>query len=200
MDSQNAKQRIRDTDYDPNVSNPTKKSKDNSKTVRLKREKRVAMAKRGIRSLAIAVALPLSLTLSNLYFFGKTRGYGTSTGSTSMPFWFPPPWALHVTSMTSSFLMGLSAWLVWAEGGFHRNPAALYLYLAQLGLSLAWDPIVFRMAAPWVGLLVCLATLGALVGCSRQFKEVNPIAGDLVKPCLAWASFLAIVNLKLLFL
>lgn len=193
MDSQNAKQRIRDTDYDPNISNPTK-SKDNSKTVRLKREKRVAMAKRGIRSLAIAVALPLSLTLSNLYFFGKT------TGSTSMPFWFPPPWALHMTSMTSSFLMGLSAWLVWAEGGFHRNPAALYLYLAQLGLSLAWDPIVFRMAAPWVGLLVCLAALGALVGCSRQFKEVNPIAGDLVKPCLAWASFIAIVNLKLLFL
>jgi hypothetical protein len=29
---------------------------------------------------------------------------------------------------------------------------------------------------------------------------VNPIAGDLVKPCLACASFLAIVNLKLLFL
>jgi benzodiazapine receptor len=199
MDSQNAKQRIRDTDYDPNISNPTK-SKDNSKTVRLKREKRVAMAKRGIRSLAIAVALPLSLTISNLYFFGTTRGYGTSTGSISMPFWFPPPWALHLTCMTSSFLMGLSAWLVWAEGGFHRNPAALYLYLAQLGLSLAWDPIVFRMAAPWVGLLVCLATFAVLVGCSRQFKEVNPIAGDLVKPCLAWASFLAIVNLKLLFL
>ncbi|KAL9384995.1 hypothetical protein Peur_022005 [Populus x canadensis] len=75
-------------------------------------------------------------------------GYGTRTGSISMPFWFPPPWALHLTCMTSSFLMGLSAWLVWAEGGFHRNPAALYLYLAQLGLSLAWDPIVFRMAAP----------------------------------------------------
>jgi benzodiazapine receptor len=199
MDSQNAKQRIRDTDYDPNISNPTK-SKDNSKTVRLKREKRVAMAKRGIRSLAIAVALPLSLTISNLYFFGTTRGYGTSTGSISMPFWFPPPWALHLTCMTSSFLMGLSAWLVWAEGGFHRNPAALYLYLAQLGLSLAWEPIVFRMAAPWVGLLVCLATFAVLVGCSRQFKEVNPIAGNLVMPCLAWASFLAFVNLKLLFL
>ncbi|KAH8489194.1 hypothetical protein H0E87_024732 [Populus deltoides] len=191
MDSQNAKQRIRDTDYDPSISNPTK-SKDNSKTVRLKREKRVAMAKRGIRSLAIAVALPLSLTISNLYFFGTTRGHGTSTGSISMPFWFPPPWALHLTCMSSSFLMGLSAWLVWAEGGFHRSPAALYLYLAQLGLSLAWDPIVFRMAAPWVGLLVCLATFAALVGCSRQFKEVNPIAGDLVMPCLAWASFLAI--------
>jgi hypothetical protein len=29
---------------------------------------------------------------------------------------------------------------------------------------------------------------------------VNPIAGNLVMPCLAWASFLAFVNLKLLFL
>ncbi|CAK7356829.1 unnamed protein product [Dovyalis caffra] len=105
-----------------------------------------------------------------------------------------------MTCMTSSFLMGLSAWLVWAEGGFHGNPTALYLYLAQLVLISAWDPTVFQMAPPWVGLLVCLAAFGTVVGCSRQFKELNPIAGNLVKPCLAWASLLAIVNLKLLFL
>ncbi|KAG6785108.1 hypothetical protein POTOM_010831 [Populus tomentosa] len=197
MDSQNVKQRTRDTVDEPN----TIAGKNNSKNVRFRREKRVAMAQRGFRSLAIAVALPLSLALCNVYFFGSTKGYGTSSSrSLSKPFWFPPLWALHMTCVTSSFLMGLSAWLVWAEGGFHRNPTALYLYLTQLGLSLAWDPIVFRMSAPWVGLLVCLATFGALVGCSRQFKVVNPIAGNLVMPCLARASFLAFVNLKLLFL
>ncbi|CAK7348287.1 unnamed protein product [Dovyalis caffra] len=199
MDSQNVKQRTRNAVDDPNISNTTQ-SKNNNKTVKLKRDNRAAMAKRGIRSLAVAVALPLSLTLFNAYFFGSTEGYGTSTRSTSKPFWFPPLWALHMTCMASSFLMGLSAWLVWAEGGFHRNPTALYHYLAQLVLSSAWEPIVFQMAAPWVGLLVCLAAFGSLVGCSRQFKVVNPIAGDLVKPCLAWTSFLAIVNLKLLFL
>lgn len=99
--------------------------------------------------------------------------------------------------------MGLSAWLVWAEGGFHDRASgatAFYLYLAQLGLSLAWLPTVFWMGASWFGLVVCLAVFGALVGCLRDFRAVNPIAGDLVKPCLAWTAFLAIVNLKLLFL
>lgn len=164
--------------------------------MRTRREKRMAMAKRGIRSLAIAVALPLSLNLINICLLGSSNGYGT----VSKPFWFLPMWVLHFTCLASSFLMGLSAWLVWVEGGFHNEPTTLSLYMAQLGLSLAWNPIVFRMGATWIGLVVCLAMYGALVGCSRHFKEVNPIAGDLVKPCLAWATILAIVNLKLVFL
>ncbi|KAJ9187760.1 hypothetical protein P3X46_003182 [Hevea brasiliensis] len=188
MDSQNIKHRTRDTE-EPDT---TTKNGD----MRTKRDNRMAMAKRGIRSLAIAVAFPLALTLFNIYFFGSSNGYG----NVSKPFWFPPMWALHFTCLASSFLMGLSAWLVWAEGGFHKEPTTVSLYMAQLGLSLAWNPIVFRMGATWVGLVVCLAMFGALVGCSRQFKKVNPIAGDLVKPCLAWATVLAIVNLKLVFL
>ncbi|KAG5251824.1 hypothetical protein OIU76_008041 [Salix suchowensis] len=198
MNSQNAKRLTRETVDEPS----TILGKNNSKNVRFRREKRTAMAQRGIRSLVIAVAIPLSLALCNVFFFGSAEGYGAVSSSwrISKPFWFPPLWALHMTCVASSFLMALSAWLVWADGGFHRNPTALYLYLAQLCLSLAWDPVVFRMAAPWAGLLVCSATFGALVGCSRQFKEVNPIAGNLVMPCLAWASFLAIFNLNLLFL
>ncbi|KAJ4850573.1 hypothetical protein Tsubulata_017172 [Turnera subulata] len=193
---QNIKQRTRDDTHD--TTTPASSSAMNStsveavKAMRSRRDKRMAMAKRGIRSLAVAVAFPLSLTLFNIYFFGSRNGYGTA----SKPFWFPPLWALHLTCLASSFFMSLSAWLVWAEGGFHKNPSALSFYLGQLGLSLAWDPVVFWMGASWFGLVVCLAMFGTLVGCSRQFREVNPIAGDLVKPCLAWAAFLAIVNLK----
>ncbi|EEF30518.1 peripheral-type benzodiazepine receptor, putative [Ricinus communis] len=190
MDSQSIKHRTKD----PDQSDTPKETDMRSYS---RRDKRMAMAKRGIRSLAIAVAFPLSLTLFNIYFFGSRNGYGPLS---TKPFWFPPMWALHFTCLASSFLMGLSAWLVWAEGGFHKKPAALSFYLAQLGLGLIWDPIVFRMDATWVGLVVCLAMFGSLVGCSRQFKEVNPIAGDLVKPSLTWAAFLAIVNLKLVFL
>ena len=32
-----------------------------------------------------------------------------------------------------------------------------------------------------------------------MFREVNPIAGDLVKPCLAWTAYVGVVTLKLLF-
>lgn len=96
--------------------------------------------------------------------------------------------------------MGLSAWLVWAEGGFHKSPTALSLYLAQLGLGLTWEFVALRMGASLAGLVLCLATFGSLVGCAKVFRKMNPIAGDLVKPCLGWAAFLAVVNLKLVFL
>ncbi|XVE73300.1 hypothetical protein DITRI_Ditri11bG0106500 [Diplodiscus trichospermus] len=189
MESRNLKQRLTD---DPGAGITTTNDKNRASG----REKRMAMAKRGLRSLAIAVSFPLSLTLLNIYLFGSDHSYGAP----AKPFWLPPLWLIHITSMVSSFVMGLSAWLVWAEGGFHERPTAFSLYLSQLGLSLAWLPTVFWMGASWMGLVVCLAVFAALVGCSRDFREVNPIAGDLVKPCLAWAAFLAIVNLKLVFL
>ncbi|KAJ8898623.1 hypothetical protein K2173_004236 [Erythroxylum novogranatense] len=189
--SQNIRQRPRETD-DGTTTDTTTMNRSHS--VRTRRDKRMAMAKRGVRSLAIAVAVPLSLTMANIYVFGSSNA---AYGAVSRPFWFPPLWVLHMTCMATTFLMSLSAWLVWAEGGFHKKPTAFTLYLAQLGLSLAWYPIAFWIGASWLGLVACLAMFGALVGCSRQFKEVNPIAGDLVKPGLAWAAFLAIVNLKL---
>lgn len=112
------------------------------------------MAKRGLCSLGLALALPLSLTLLNISYFG----------SSGEPLWSPPLWALHLAFLGSAFLVGLSAWLVWAEGGFQRNPTALLLYLGQIALGLTWDPIVFRAGASRVGLLVlCVALSGASV-------------------------------------
>ncbi|KAH7517087.1 translocator protein homolog [Ziziphus jujuba] len=186
MDSQSSlKQRTR------GEPTPTA-SKDN----RSRRDKRMAMAKRGFRSLAVAVSLPVSLSLLSIYLGGSSNSYAIS----SKPFWFPPLWALHFTTIASSFLMGLSAWLVWAQGGFHKKPMAAYLYLTQLAFSLAWDPIVFGFGSTRAGLIVCLGMLVALLGCSSAFKQVNPIAGDVMKPCIAWNAFLAIVNFKLIFI
>ncbi|OVA14858.1 TspO/MBR-related protein [Macleaya cordata] len=156
----------------------------------------MAMAKRGLRSLAIAISIPVSLTLITIYCSGSSQNYK----ALPKPFWFPPLWALNFFYVASSFFMGLSSWLVWAEGGFHKQPTALPLCLAQLGLSLAWKPVVFVMGGIRLGLTICVAMFGTLVGCSRIFRDVNPIAGDLVKPCLVWVAFLTIINYKLLYL
>ncbi|RAL42113.1 hypothetical protein DM860_011896 [Cuscuta australis] len=151
-------------------------------------------AKRGLRSLGIAVVFPLSLTLLDISLFGASQQYRAM----EKPFWLPRLWALHLACLGSAFLMGLSAWLVWVDGGFHRCPAAMALYLSQLALGLAWDPVVFKAGATRAGLVLCLGLVGALVGCARTFKNVNPIAGDLVKPCLGWALLVSVTNLKLI--
>lgn len=153
-------------------------------------EKR-AMAKRGLRSLAVAVTLPLALTALEVSLFGS------NSASREHPS-YPSLWALHATCLVSSMLLGLSAWLVWAEGGFHMKPQALALYVAVLGLGLAWDPIVFGVGATRLGLVVALTLFGALFWCHRKFREVNPISADLVKLCFAWAGFVCVMNLKLI--
>ncbi|GMI98823.1 TSPO(outer membrane tryptophan-rich sensory protein)-related [Hibiscus trionum] len=191
MDSQNLRQRPGDN---PGVTADAVAAT-NEKS-RNRREKRMEMAKRGLRSLVISVSLPLSLTLLKIYLSGSGHGYGTQP----KPFWFPPLWLLHTACLAESFVMGLSAWFVWVDSGFHVKPTTFALYSAYLGLSLAWLPTVFRMGASWLGLLESSALVATLVGCSRDFGKVNPIAGNLVMPCLAWSAFLSVVNLKLVFL
>ncbi|KAL7599788.1 translocator protein homolog [Lactuca sativa] len=159
--------------------------------MKTQKQRASTMPRRGIRSLAVGIAVPLALTLANISLFGWNRSYRT----TQKAFWIPPLWALHLTCLSSAFVMGLSGWLVWAEGGFHKMPKAMWFYLGQLGLSLAWDPIFFRMGAPKVGLLVCLAQMATLLSCSRMFGRINQTAGDLVKLCLVWSGFLTLVNL-----
>lgn len=196
MASQELRQRVTD---DTNATASSTTAMDNKRKIGGKsRDKRMAMAKRGLRSLTIAVSLPLSLSLLSAYV-GSSNSRARGPADSGKPFWFPPMWALHLTCPASSFLMGLSAWMVWADGGFHRYPTALMLYLAQLLLTLLWDPVVFGAGATRVGLVLCLGMFGATVGCYRMFGQVNPISSGLIKPCLAWAAFLSIVNLKLVF-
>ncbi|KAL1542649.1 translocator protein [Salvia divinorum] len=159
------------------------------------KNKNSAAARRGLKSLSLAVALPLSLTLLDIFLFGSSGRYR----SIHKPFYVPSLWTLHLSCVTTAFLSGLSAWLVWAEGGFHRQPAALGLYLAQLALSLVWYPVVFGAGATRLGLVLCAALFGALVGCERVFRNMNPIAGDLVKPCLVWTLLLALANIRLVY-
>ena len=38
----------------------------------------------------------------------------------------------------------------------------------------------------------------AAVACARGFGAVNPVAGDLAKPGVAWAVLLAVINYKMM--
>lgn len=89
--------------------------------------------------------------------------------------------------------MGLSAWLVWAEGRFHGPVTTLPLFVAQLVLGRLWAPIVFVHGVTHLAPAVCGALVLALYGCYLGFGKVNPIACDLVKPSMSWAMFLVIM-------
>lgn len=185
MDSTTQELRHRAKDDSPITSQD-----ENITNTKSKKPQQLTSMPHGIMSLAVALAVPLALTFANISMFGWNN-YKT----TQKPFFIPPIWALHLTCLTSAFVMGLSAWLVWAEHGFHNNPSAMGFYLGQLGLSLLWDPIFFKMNAAKVGLLVCLAQMATMFNCYRMFGKVNRTAGDLVMLCLVLSGLLTLVNL-----
>ncbi|KAL4038836.1 hypothetical protein IC575_002467 [Cucumis melo] len=180
----------RKTDDSTPTSTVTADVNDGTKKARNK-----VIAKRGLRSLALAISIPVSLTLLFIFLFSNSKNYYPA--SAGRPFWVPSTKVVNWGSLTSSLLMGVAAWLVWAEGGFHSRPNALYLYGLYLVLCLAWYALVFGAGARRLSSLACLGKTAALVGCDRLFRGVNPIAADLVKPCLVWSVLLTVVNLTM---
>uniref|UniRef100_A0A2N9IBK2 Translocator protein homolog n=1 Tax=Fagus sylvatica TaxID=28930 RepID=A0A2N9IBK2_FAGSY len=130
-------------------------------------------AKRALRSLAIAIVVPLYLTMTIIFMFGSGHKYQ----ALDKPFWFPPLWFIHIASLGSSFLMGFASWLVWADGGFHTQSDALPLYIAQISLSIVWDPLVLVMDARRLGLVFCCVNFGTLLACHDCFRRVPFVDG-----------------------
>ncbi|PKA48947.1 Translocator protein like [Apostasia shenzhenica] len=150
------------------------------------RDKKLIMARRGLRSLSVAISVPLLLSLLSFSLYPQPPATKPRLS------WLPPAWVMHTVTAFTACLMALAAWLVWADGGM-QSPAVASLYAAQLALGLAWAPMV--RAGPAIAGIGIAATMAAVqAGCSRCFRRVNPVAGDLVVPCIAWAAFMTAVS------
>ncbi|KAK7289944.1 hypothetical protein RIF29_04001 [Crotalaria pallida] len=161
-------------------------------------ETKKAQAKRALRSLAIGIAIPMTLNLVVIIFISS--GYNKYNRLVK-PFWYAPPlWFIHLATLGSSLFMGLASWLVWADGGFKDEPNALSLYIAQFTLSIMWEPLVLIVNAYWLASVSCFVNFVTLYLCYLRFRKVNPFAKDLAKPCLLWVGYLTLVSYKLIFL
>ncbi|KAL5201983.1 hypothetical protein ABZP36_012935 [Zizania latifolia] len=149
--------------------------------------RKVGCAKRGLRSLATAVALSVALMTASFCASGSAAAEASKVV------------IARAGSVAAEAVMALAAWMVWAEGGLHRRPGAtLAPFAAQLVAATAWAPLSLGLASPVAGLACCATMAAAGVACSRGFGAVNPVAGDLAKPCVAWAVLLAVINYKMM--
>ncbi|XP_050240892.1 translocator protein homolog [Quercus robur] len=146
----------------------------NKPTNTTKKETKKTGSKRAIQSLTLAIVVPVSLTMTIIFMFGSGHKYQ----ALDKPFGFPPLWFIHSASLGSSFLMGFAAWLVCAHGGFHTHPDALPLYIAQVSLSIVWDPLVLVIGARLLGLLFCVVNFGTLLACYYYFRKMTGDASD----------------------
>ena len=133
-------------------------------------------------TLAVAVGVPLAVGFgSSALTMGETRGAWYS--SLSKPGWTPPSWVFGPVWTALYVMMGVASYRVWRAGG------SLRLYIVQLALNFAWSLIFFKAHDLGLATVDIAALWVAVAATTIQFWRVDPVAGYLMLPYLAWTSY-----------
>jgi tryptophan-rich sensory protein len=114
--------------------------------------------------------------------------------SLAKPDWTPPN-AVFGPVWTALYLaMAVAAWRVWRAGGWVGARGALAAFGIQLALNLAWSLGFFGLRSPGLGVLIIVPLWVAIYVTLRRFQRIDPVAGWLMAPYLAWVTFAAALN------
>ncbi|XP_046994938.1 translocator protein-like [Schistocerca americana] len=120
--------------------------------------------------------------------FFVARNIDTWYAKLKKPVWCPPNRVFGPvwTGLYSS--MGYASYLVWRDGGGFEGDARLplALYGSQLVLNWAWTPIFFGSHNIGLSLLEIGVLWGNAAACGYYFFKINPIAGYIFIPYMAW--------------
>lgn len=123
--------------------------------------------------------------------FVKTGGWYEEL---TKPTWNPPGWVFGPVWTTLYVMMAVAAWLVWMHGGWKDQRRPLILYLVQWALNALWTPLFFGFHLPGPAFVEIVALAVAIYATLYTFWRVRPIAGLLLVPYAAWATFAAVLN------
>jgi len=110
------------------------------------------------------------------------------------PAWNPPNAIFAPVWTVLYLLMATATWLVWRRYGFSGASLPLTLFVFQLLLNAAWTWLFFgrhRIEGALIDIIVLwVAILATLI----SFWKLEPRAGLLLVPYLAWVSFATVLN------
>lgn len=110
----------------------------------------------------------------------------------------PPGAAFGLAWAALYALIGAALGLMLSAGSSRGKGLAAALFIAQLGLNLAWSPLFFRthrmLDAFW--LLVVIALVSVLV--IWRFWTIRRIAALMMLPYVAWLGFAALLNWQII--
>lgn len=144
----------------------------------------------------LGLALWIALCVGGGALIGLTTQGGDSRwyASLNKPSWTPPSWVFAPVWTTLYAAMGVAAWLVWREGGWHQQRLPLIVFLVQLTLNFAWSLIFFGLQQITWGLVDIVALWLLIVLAIRVFVRVKRAAAWLLAPYLIWVSFATALN------
>ena len=154
----------------------------------------------GLMALALAVAAAAAAAT------GVAFQPGEWYRALNKPSWTPPNWVFPVAWTLLYAIMVYAAWRVATALGAGALPAeattagaaGLCLWAAQIALNALWTPLFFGARRARAA-LVCIGALWlAVLGTTAAFWTADPVAGALLVPYLAWASYAGALNLTIL--
>jgi translocator protein len=113
------------------------------------------------------------------------------------PTWNPPNSIFAPVWTVLYLLMAVAAWLVWRRYGINGALLPLTLFIVQLLLNAAWTWLFFglhRIRDALIDIIVLwLVILTTLI----SFWRLEPLAGILLVPYLAWVSFATVLTMTI---
>jgi len=110
------------------------------------------------------------------------------------PDWAPPAAVFGPVWTVLYALMGVSAWLVWRNGGFDAAKNALSLFLLQLAVNALWSWVFFVWHLGLAAFANVIVLWVLILATLLQFWREQKLAAVLLFPYLAWVSFAMLLN------
>jgi len=111
------------------------------------------------------------------------------------PTFSPPNWVFGPVWTALFILMAVAGWKIWSLGTKNKLVLlGLGLFAAQLVLNVGWSYLYFykqNISAAFIEIMVLWATILAML---LVFYRLEPRAGLMIIPYLAWVSFATVLN------
>ena len=145
------------------------------------------------QALGFAAWLLLCFAVGAVGAFASANA-GAFYGQLVRPAWAPPGWLFGPVWSVLYLSMAVAAWLVWRTPSADGNRGAFALFITQLAVNALWSWLFFawRMGS-WA--LADIVLMWLLIACTIvAFWRIQPLAGMLLLPYLAWVSFAGALN------
>lgn len=119
----------------------------------------------------------------NVWFFGLDK-----------PALYPPARVFALVWPVLYLVMGLALAMVITARGARGRGLAIWLFVLQFALNLAWSPVFFGMQDIATALRLIVAIDLAVLATLWAFFRVRPLAGVLLVPYLGWVLFATLLN------
>jgi len=110
------------------------------------------------------------------------------------PPWNPPNWLFAPVWTMLYLLMAAAAWLVWRRYGLGGALLPLSIFVLQLALNSAWTWLFFGRHLPLAALVDIVLLWVVILVLLTLFWRLEPLAGVMMIPYLAWVSFASALN------